>query len=627
MKTKQIINHLSLLLILVSVTSVFKYLSIPYLIAIIISMLHHLYSNKHNIRINRRLLTLTAISITIMLFLNITLNTLVTTLIKVIAVFICIKLLEEKRYRDYMQIIALSLFLITASGLMDIGMIFLLYLSLAIFIINFLMIILTIYDHQGDISIDKQQIKQLFYKTIIIPLLSIPIAILLFFIIPRTHTPLFDFLGRGEVARSGFTSKINLGAVSSIQENTDIIFRARMKEIDPHNLYWRAVVFDIYKDNIWSSSNLIGRTKFHFEDGEKIEYEIYLEPTSDKYLITLDKPVSLFFKDTRVTKTEGLEFLSQKEISKKVSYKGISIITDRFIDKYSDIANSEDKSSIPAKITALAQQLRKDNTSSTITNITDYLKKNYQYSLENLPRGANALEEFLFNHKKGNCEYFASATALLLRANDIPARLVGGFLGGFYNKEVGYYAVSNKNAHVWVEALVNDQWIRVDPTPAQISNFTKRDNLPLSLKVKIYLDIISYYWTKFIVNYNLQMQMELAFKITSEFKTFHLQPDKKWLLALPVFIILAASAIFLHRRRKNNHYYLDYFYRVLKSKGIAIDPMLPLSWNIKEIKDPDLKQQAEEFSEHYNRMLFREKKIEKNTLLFLINRIKNTYKK
>jgi hypothetical protein len=74
--------------------------------------------------------------------------------------------------------------------------------------------------------------------------------------------------------------------------------------------------------------------------------------------------------------------------------------------------------------------------------------------------------DFLVNRKAGHCEYFASALALLLRASDLPARYVSGYKGGTFNKKAQQYEVRQLHAHAWVEAYVDDEWVVLDPTPA-----------------------------------------------------------------------------------------------------------------------------------------------------------------
>jgi protein-glutamine gamma-glutamyltransferase len=75
------------------------------------------------------------------------------------------------------------------------------------------------------------------------------------------------------------------------------------------------------------------------------------------------------------------------------------------------------------------------------------------------------VEDFLFNRKKGHCEYFASAMALMLRSVQIPSRLVSGFKGGEKNNYSGAFVVEGRHAHSWVEGWVDRRWQTFDPTP------------------------------------------------------------------------------------------------------------------------------------------------------------------
>ena len=67
------------------------------------------------------------------------------------------------------------------------------------------------------------------------------------------------------------------------------------------------------------------------------------------------------------------------------------------------------------------------------------------------------VEDFVRNHRSGHCELFASALTLMLRRQDIPARLVVGFHGADYNKLTGSYLVRAKHAHAWVEAYLRPE--------------------------------------------------------------------------------------------------------------------------------------------------------------------------
>ena len=96
--------------------------------------------------------------------------------------------------------------------------------------------------------------------------------------------------------------------------------------------------------------------------------------------------------------------------------------------------------------------------------------------------GVDPIEDFCCNHKSGHCELYASALTIMLRQQNIPARLVLGFYGASRSDITGSYLVREKNAHAWVEAYLAPEdctpkmfetgqagkggaWVILDPTP------------------------------------------------------------------------------------------------------------------------------------------------------------------
>jgi protein-glutamine gamma-glutamyltransferase len=115
----------------------------------------------------------------------------------------------------------------------------------------------------------------------------------------------------------------------------------------------------------------------------------------------------------------------------------------------------------------LAQRLRVGASTSYgfIKNVMGYLRHGYTYN-ENPRPSALPLVSFLFGARQGYCQQFAGAMALLLRMGGVPARVVGGFTTGAYDRTTGQYLVSDLDAHAWVEAWFSGYgWVRFDPTP------------------------------------------------------------------------------------------------------------------------------------------------------------------
>jgi hypothetical protein len=81
--------------------------------------------------------------------------------------------------------------------------------------------------------------------------------------------------------------------------------------------------------------------------------------------------------------------------------------------------------------------------------------------------GQHTADEFWFDRKQGFCEHIASAFVILMRAMNIPARIVTGYQGGEPNTVDGFWVVRQSDAHAWAEVWQAGQgWVRVDPTSA-----------------------------------------------------------------------------------------------------------------------------------------------------------------
>ena len=95
------------------------------------------------------------------------------------------------------------------------------------------------------------------------------------------------------------------------------------------------------------------------------------------------------------------------------------------------------------------------------------LRTDYAYTLE-MPsqKSADPLADFLFTRRRGYCEYFASAMAVMLRSIGVPARIATGFQSGLYNPITGLWVIRASDAHAWVEAWIpGNGWTTFDPTP------------------------------------------------------------------------------------------------------------------------------------------------------------------
>jgi hypothetical protein len=101
--------------------------------------------------------------------------------------------------------------------------------------------------------------------------------------------------------------------------------------------------------------------------------------------------------------------------------------------------------------------------------ITQYLRSNITYSstVESPPAGQDMLDWFLFDSKKGFCNYYASAEVILLRSLGIPARMVVGFAQGEFTSP-DLYVVRQQDEHAWPEVYFpGTGWVEFEPTSNQ----------------------------------------------------------------------------------------------------------------------------------------------------------------
>jgi protein-glutamine gamma-glutamyltransferase len=89
---------------------------------------------------------------------------------------------------------------------------------------------------------------------------------------------------------------------------------------------------------------------------------------------------------------------------------------------------------------------------------------------EQPPRAGEAapLVQFVTKTRRGYCQHFAGAMALMLRYLGIPARVAAGFSSGTYDEERKQWTVYDRDAHTWVEVWFNGYgWLPFDPTPGR----------------------------------------------------------------------------------------------------------------------------------------------------------------
>ena len=118
-------------------------------------------------------------------------------------------------------------------------------------------------------------------------------------------------------------------------------------------------------------------------------------------------------------------------------------------------------------------ELESKNPEQALEVVSKFLNEKFRYSTwlgDRRRRRSNetALTRFLLQTRAGHCEYFASATVLLLRQAGIPARYAVGY--SVQEQKGEQWIVRERHAHAWCLAWVNGAWRDVDNTPADWSS-------------------------------------------------------------------------------------------------------------------------------------------------------------
>jgi len=154
---------------------------------------------------------------------------------------------------------------------------------------------------------------------------------------------------------------------------------------------------------------------------------------------------------------------------------------EHYIERYLQLPDQ-----LPERVVKLARELTsdvKDPVDQALV-LRNYLRNSYPYTLDPppVPGGTDFVDYFLFEEQRGYCTYHSTALVILLRAVDLPARWVAGYVVRD-NEEKRLspgvdYEVTNATAHAWVEVLIPGYgWVSLDPTP-RFAGFERVESLP-----------------------------------------------------------------------------------------------------------------------------------------------------
>lgn len=419
--------------------------------------------------------------------------------------------------------------------------------------------------------------------------LAIPIfffTAVLFVAFPRVGLSLL-LLNHSRSSRMiGFSDRVDLGNVGKLRSDPAIAMRVFLS--DPPSeppprlaLYLRGTAFDSYDGRSWSRTQT-GRypatrhgSMYYLRpydgavsersitiDLEPIDPPVVFLPPDTVQLKVLDRgdPV-LGHRAPLFTGPEGsLRYTPDERGIRYQTYQtGDAPLRPRVLspgdrDRYLAVP-----ASLTTRIADLARRWTRDADTSLAKAeaIEKHLRDEYQYDLAS-PSGAadDPLDHFLFESRRGHCEFYSTAMAMMLRTLGVPTRNVTGFIGGTYNRFGGFYAVRQGDAHSWVEAFVEGRgWRRFDPTPPA-SSAPRAEIDGFLAFIRDFVEAAAQRWNHHVIGYDLDQQVRLLRSVSRRYAQitgrtgFFSAGSSRRVFMVVGGVVFIALGIYFYRRRR-----------------------------------------------------------------------------
>ncbi|OKH35534.1 transglutaminase [[Phormidium ambiguum] IAM M-71] len=322
------------------------------------------------------------------------------------------------------------------------------------------------------------------------------------------------WLGDGsELSTNSAKKQTNIGDIGVLKRSNEIVLRvATENQQTPPRLLSEAT-YNKYKSSIWVAAKpnftvikpeANGTTwNLGNQPANSSKITIYTNLRGGQGLLTL--PDGTFkINELAVNQLEKNKFGGVK-----VAGKANDITYQAYFNNQLSLDNpptAEDLEIPNQEKPALNQILNQLNITGKsppeIVNSVDiFFLKNFTYSLQLTGKDnyATPISTFLLKNRAGHCEYFATATTLLLRAAGIPARYAVGYSVHEFSNLEKQYIVRSRHAHAWTMVYLDGKWQVLDTTPADWTNIEDAAASKLSL-ITDFWSLLSFKISQFLRN-------------------------------------------------------------------------------------------------------------------------------
>ena len=403
-------------------------------------------------------------------------------------------------------------------------------------------------------------------------LLGAPIMVVLFLLFPRL-APLWGVPSDAVAGRTGLSEKMQVGTIAKLALDDSVAMRIKFEGRPPpqQDLYFRGPVLSSFDGREWRPARPDFASRFSLTgslvvSGTPTNYEVTLEQTNRPWLFVIDAaPVKPALVGYQSVMQADLQWLVNKPITELARYKAQSYTNFRHGPVQSVIGLREFVELPPGFNPRTLSQAIKIRAEPQFANagsavLVDYVLNRlrtggYTYTLEPGVYGPNTADDFWYDRKEGFCEHIASAFVILMRALDVPARVVTGYQGGEQNSVDGFWVVRQSDAHAWAEVWYEGRgWVRVDPTsavsPGRTGAFQRlvtpqgvvaqalgNISPAFTLQFRATWEAINNGWNQWVLNYTQGKQLDLLKNIGFE------SPSWEDLSYVLIGIIVAVSLV------------------------------------------------------------------------------------
>lgn len=451
--------------------------------------------------------------------------------VALLCVMIAMKLLETYRRRDVYLLISLGYFVAVTQFLFSQAIYLVVYIFIAVFFLSGTLVVSEVQPSRvRGRRAGSAGIGAVLRNVGLLLLQAVPLMIIMFVFVPRLSSPLWGMPEDALDAKTGVSGEMSPGEILTLFIDDSPAFRVTFEGAipPPEARYWRGPVLWDFDGTTWTRPNMALRSPAQIASeriGNPYRYTVTMEPTERRWVFGLDVPVQ---RPRRGRIQLDHTMYRREPIIELISYEMISD-PNYVIDPELSPMRRRSALALPAgfnpRSVELAESWRAtyaDDDRAIVRAALGLFNESFIYSYQPPPLGRHTVDDFLFETQEGYCEYFSSAFTFLMRAAGIPARVVTGYQGGWYNQPAGYMLVRHSDAHAWSEVwLEGAGWTRVDPTAA-VAPERVREGALRALNVqrapfdfawvrdlRNRLDAMHNFWNEWVLKFNRTRQKNL----------------------------------------------------------------------------------------------------------------------